>query len=60
MRNFVGVVILLIGVYSIGYAISDIPLGAGAMYLLGYFIPSGGIFILGVVILVWGKKKKVE
>ena len=60
MRNFIGVIILLIGMYSIGYAISDIPPGAGAMYLLGYFIPSGGIFILGVVILVWGKKKKEE
>ena len=60
MRTFIGVIIFIIGIYSFGYAISDIPPGAGAMYLLGYFIPSGGILILGIVILVWGKKKKEE
>jgi len=57
-RIVIGAIVLLIGIIVFGSAVSNIPPGAGAEFMLGYFLPSGGIIVLGVVILAWGKKDK--
>lgn len=58
MRIAIGAIILLFGIIAFGAAVSNIPPGAGPQFMLGYFLPSGGIIVLGAIILAWGKKRK--
>jgi hypothetical protein len=58
MRIAIGAIILLVGIIAFGAAVSNIPPGAGPKFMLGYFLPSGAIIVLGVVILAWGRKAK--
>jgi len=58
MKFAIGAIILLFGVIAFGAAIPNIPQGAGVGFMLGNFLPSGGIIVLGVVILAWGKNGK--
>lgn len=51
MRIAIGAIILLFGIISIGAAVSNISPGAGPQFMLGYLLPSGGIIVLGVIIL---------
>lgn len=58
MRIAIGAIILLFGIIAFGSAVSNIPSDAGPQFMLGYFLPSGGIIVLGVIILAWGKEGK--
>ena len=58
MKIAIGAIILLFGIITFGAAVSNIPPGAGPQFMLGYFLPSGGILVLGVIILAWGKQGK--
>jgi hypothetical protein len=58
MRIAIGGIILLFGIIAFGAAASNIPPGAGPQFMLGYFLPPGGIIVLGAIILAWGKKEK--
>jgi hypothetical protein len=58
MRVAVGVVLLLFGVIAFGVSVSSLPPGAPLDYMVGNFIPSGAIIVLGVVVLTWKKKER--
>ena len=58
MKIVIGAIVLLFGIIAFGVAVSNIPPGAGAEFMLGYLLPSGGIIVIGVVILAWRKKGK--
>lgn len=57
MRIAIGSTILLIGLFVFWVDASRILLDAGSEFMSGYFLPSGAIIVLGIVILVWNSKK---
>ncbi|TWI61097.1 hypothetical protein LZ24_03464 [Desulfobotulus alkaliphilus] len=60
MRIAIGAITLLLGIIIFGTAAPNLPPGAGPQFVFGYFLPSGAIIVLGVVILAWNKKGKEE
>jgi len=56
MNIVIGAIILLFGVIAFGEAVSNIPSGADAQFILGYLLPSGAIIVLGVILIAWRKK----
>ena len=58
MRVAIGAIVLLFGVLAFGFAVKSLPSGAPPDYMVGVFLPSGVIIVLGVVILTWRKKEK--
>ena len=55
MRIVAGAIILWFGIVFFGAAVSKAPPDAGNEFLLGYYLPSGGIIALGAAILAWGR-----
>lgn len=57
MKIAIGATILLIGLFVFRVDASRVPLDAGYEFMSGYFLPSGVIIVIGIVILVWNSKK---
>lgn len=60
MRTVVGAIILLFGLVAFGVAVANLPPRAGPEFIFGYFVPSGAIIVLGVIILTWRKRTTEE
>lgn len=58
MRVAIGAIVLLFGVIAFGFAVTNLPSGAGPDFMVGKFLPSGAIIVLGMVVLTWKKKEK--
>jgi len=58
MKAAIGAIVLLFGAIAFGFAVTNLPSGAPPDYMVGRFLPSGVIIVLGVVILTWKKKEK--
>jgi hypothetical protein len=54
----VGFIVLVWGVYFLITAITGMPVGSSFQFLLGYFLPSISVVMLGLGIIIFAQKIK--
>lgn len=55
--RILGYIFLVVGLIGFGGTLSKAPLGASGIYLFGYFLPTGLITLIGLVLLVFASKR---